>query len=298
MASPKRMGAALTYARRYALFTLVGIAGEDDLDAPDLCDVDTSSPGPASGNGKAGSGLHGSPAPPRSAGNAHFRGATRGNVPVLPPDQSAALRDRLLGEIGRLAEADAAATWARGMIAAKNSLTGADARTVEDAFERQVVGLGELVEPEELTIPAIEPFDSGLPAPTTTVDVAVPEVHEPSAVDKSALAIAEPRRYRNKEHLRFVATKACVVCGRKPSDPHHLRFIQPRALGRKVSDEFVVPLCRGHHRAVHRSGNERAWWTTVGVDPIKIARRLWKHTRRVNRLPTLRGSIFEADPPP
>src|SRR5262245_62079608 len=37
LASPQRMGAALTYARRYALFTLVGIAGEDDLDAPDLC---------------------------------------------------------------------------------------------------------------------------------------------------------------------------------------------------------------------------------------------------------------------
>ena len=35
-AAPHRMGAALTYARRYALFTLVGIAGEDDLDAPDL----------------------------------------------------------------------------------------------------------------------------------------------------------------------------------------------------------------------------------------------------------------------
>src|ERR1700745_3936047 len=37
-ANPQRMGAALTYARRYALFTLVGIAGEDDLDAPDLCE--------------------------------------------------------------------------------------------------------------------------------------------------------------------------------------------------------------------------------------------------------------------
>jgi hypothetical protein len=281
MASPKRMGAALTYARRYALFTLVGIAGEDDLDAPDLCDVDTSSPGPASGNGKVGSGQHGNPAPPRSAGNAHFRGAAKGNVPVLPPDQSAALRDRLLGEIGRLAEADAAAIWARRMIAAKNSLTGADAKTVEDAFEQRVVGLGELVEPEELTIPAIEPGDSGPPAPmpTTTVDVAVPEVHEPSAVDKSALAIAEPRRYRNKEHLRFVATKACVVCGRKPSDPHHLRFTQPRALGRKVSDEFAVPLCRTHHRAVHRVGHEPDWWKSVGIDPVKVARGLWRKTR-------------------
>ena len=46
-ANPQRMGAALTYARRYALFTLVGIAGEDDLDAPDLCDGPPSSLPPA-----------------------------------------------------------------------------------------------------------------------------------------------------------------------------------------------------------------------------------------------------------
>jgi len=69
------------------------------------------------------------------------------------------------------------------------------------------------------------------------------------------------------------------VCGRKPSDPHHLGFTQPRALGRKVSDEFAVPLCRGHHRAVHRSHDERAWWRQGGIDPIKVARRLWRKTR-------------------
>ena len=93
------------------------------------------------------------------------------------------------------------------------------------------------------------------------------------------LTLSEPKRHRSKEHLRFVATHACLVCGRKPSDPHHLRFTQPRALGRKVSDEFAVPLCRGHHRALHRSGNERVWWQTAGIDPIKVARKLWKKTR-------------------
>ena len=98
-------------------------------------------------------------------------------------------------------------------------------------------------------------------------------------VDKSALTIAEPRRYRNKEHLRFVAQQACLVCGRKPSDPHHLRFMQPRALGCKVSDEFVTPLCRIHHRAAHRAGDERAWWMQVGIDPVKVARELWAKTR-------------------
>jgi hypothetical protein len=98
-------------------------------------------------------------------------------------------------------------------------------------------------------------------------------------VDKSVLTISEPRRYRNKEHLRFVAQQACLVCGRTPSDPHHLRFTQPRALGRKVSDEFVAPLCRTHHREVHRAGDESSWWKQVGIDPLKVARKLWKKAR-------------------
>ena len=91
--------------------------------------------------------------------------------------------------------------------------------------------------------------------------------------------MSTPRRYRNKEHLRFVAQQPCLLCGRKPSDPHHLQFVQPRALGRKASDEFAVPLCRTHHRAAHRAGDERAWWKSSGIDPIKIARTLWKETR-------------------
>ena len=91
--------------------------------------------------------------------------------------------------------------------------------------------------------------------------------------------IATPRRYRNREHLRYVARHACLICGRKQSDPHHLRYLQPRALGRKASDEFAVPLCRSHHRAVHRAGDERAWWTAAGIDPVKVARQLWRQTR-------------------
>ena len=93
------------------------------------------------------------------------------------------------------------------------------------------------------------------------------------------LTLSTPRRYRNKEHLRFVAQQPCLLCGRKPSDAHHLRFVQPRALGRKASDEFAVPLCRSHHRAVHRAGDEKAWWKQAGIDPLKIARKLWKLTR-------------------
>ncbi len=105
-----------------------------------------------------------------------------------------------------------------------------------------------------------------------------PAKTEPAKIDKSILALAEPRRRRDKSHLRFVAAQPCLVCGRHPSDPHHLRFAQPRALGVKVSDEFTVPLCRGHHRQLHQAGNEIAWWKTINIDALPVARQLWEQT--------------------
>src|SRR5262249_4003473 len=60
--------------------------------------------------------------------------------------------------------------------------------------------------------------------------------------------------------------------------PHHLRFAQPRAIGLKVSDEFTVPLCRGHHRQLHQTGNEEAWWKGANIDVLKIAQDLWEQT--------------------
>jgi hypothetical protein len=99
-------------------------------------------------------------------------------------------------------------------------------------------------------------------------------------IDKSALAFPEPRRIRDRDHVRYVAKQPCLICGRRPSDPHHLRFAQTQALGRKVSDEFVVPLCRGHHREVHRCGDETVWWSNVGVNPMVAARTLWVETHR------------------
>src|SRR5206468_1458669 len=86
-------------------------------------------------------------------------------------------------------------------------------------------------------------------------------------------------RLRDRDHLKFVSTQPCLACGRSPSDAHHLKFAQQRALGRKVSDEFTVPLCRVHHRELHRLGNERTWWLQLNVDPLHTAQRLWQHTR-------------------
>ena len=95
------------------------------------------------------------------------------------------------------------------------------------------------------------------------------------AIDKSVLAIPEPRRIRDRDHVRFVAQHSCIICGRRPADAHHLRFVQSRAIGRKVSDEFTVPLCRGHHREVHSYADEDAWWRNAGIDPTPAARSLW-----------------------
>jgi hypothetical protein len=149
---------------------------------------------------------------------------------------------------------------------------------VEDAFERRL---------SELAPSATAEAADGAGS-STQVDVVGGhqtrakgngDLDQPNSIDKSQLVIATPRRYRNREHLRYVAQQPCLICSRKQSDPHHLRYLQPRALGRKASDEFAVPLCRSHHRAVHRSSDEQAWWKAAGIDPVKVARELWQQTR-------------------
>jgi ERF superfamily len=277
-ANPQHMGAALTYARRYALFTLIGIAGEDDLDAPDLCDR-LPSPLPSAVDRSFRPADDQSPTPPRKPSNGQRRNSMHGERPTpLEPKQSAALREKLLTELGTVTSPDLAAIWAQEALTTKNSLTAADAKLVEDAFERR---LSELAPSQ-----GAEAADDA--APSTHVDLAGAHAtpakgnddpDQPDGVHKRVLVLATPRRYRNREHLRFVAQQACLICGRKQSDPHHLRYLQPRALGRKASDEFVVPLCRSHHRAVHRAGDEQAWWKTAGIDPVKVARQLWQQTR-------------------
>jgi hypothetical protein len=94
----------------------------------------------------------------------------------------------------------------------------------------------------------------------------------PAKVQKKELTISEPRRHRDKTHPKFVASQPCLVYGRSPADPHHLRFTRPRAMRRKVSDEFTVPLGRTHHRDNHRFGDEQAWWTEQSIDPVGTSR--------------------------
>jgi hypothetical protein len=206
------------------------------------------------------------------------RGAVKTPSPmVLPVAESASLRDRLLSEVAGLTSQDSATSWAREALPSKNTLTAADAKMLEDAFEQKLASF--LFLPAESARPVASSDAPPVPAPGSEAGPSnSADPHQPTGIDKSVLTISVPRRYRNKEHLRFVIRQPCLLCGRKPSDPHHLRFVQPRALGRKSSDEFAVPLCRTHHRAVHRAGDERAWWKATGIDPLKVARKLWKDT--------------------
>jgi hypothetical protein len=348
MATPRRMGAALTYARRYALFTLVGIAGEEDLDAPDLAGQPGERPGSAGSGSNAGK-ANGSGAAETFRSFSAKRKPWSPPKPALDHENSAVLRDQLLGELGSLASQEEATAWAQGALGAKNTLTMADAGLVEAAFTARLAEFGDSgLNEEPLPSPVgLSSDDAGfaagtlMPAPDqpaarviklssaatpaklaktepsalvgkntrkrrrpastepvpTANDIGSPAVSLGSEgrvndavawhIDKSTLALGEPRRYRDRAHLEFVSSQPCLLCGRRPSDAHHLRFAQPRALGRRVSDEFAVPLCRTHHRVLHGRGDEAAWWESVRLDPVVVARTLWENTR-LNEAPVHR----------
>jgi hypothetical protein len=315
--APRRMGAALTYARRYALFSMVGIAGEDDLDAPDVANDGPPPDKPTEVGIAASTGLE-----PASARSSQFR--TRN--PVTPPIQekfsvedSAKAAAHLIQEIQALPE-DELQPRAIAILKAKNRLSADDAKLVEEAFAVRMALQGAAPDALATDEPPATPIDPSPPKPPLVstdavkrprgrprkvkapIDViesspipsasaiaenlAAPSTHlqadaAPAKIPKSELAISEPRRHRDKGHLKFVASQPCLVCGRSPADAHHLRFTQLRAMGRKVSDEFTVPLCRTHHRDNHTFGDEVAWWERRAIDPVATSRMLWVSTRRI-----------------
>ena len=265
-ATPHRMGAALTYARRYGLFTLVGIAGEDDLDAPDLTEPPAETEKKISRKmvGNGGQQVRSARRPPR----ANNSGSTSRRA-ELSAVLSASLRAELLRELEGLSSPDGAALWAQQRLAAKNTLSVADAEHVELAFQSKLV----TVMPE-LGYEAHSPYDyDKRPGRRKRI-----RRRSQVAIDKTVLVVPAPRRVRDREHVKSVAKQPCLVCGRRPADAHHLRFAQSPTLSRKVSDEFTVPLCRGHHREVHRCGDEAAWWSKSGIDAAATARALWLRT--------------------
>jgi len=259
----RRIGwAALTYARRYALFTLVGIAGEDDLDAPDLSAPANSSSEPETPALKKIGRLNGR----------RDHSARRLPRRKLDPEASAALRERLAAELKDVNSAEEAAHWAHRVLGNKNSLFDADATCIEEAFRAKLA----MFATDTTDRPQV-PLETERPQIQSRSDRGKKRQRS-SVIDKSVLALPETRRVRDRDHVRYVSRQSCLICGRRPADVHHLRFAQSPALGRKVSDEFTVPLCRGHHREDHRCGEESAWWNKVGIDPTVSARVLWLYT--------------------
>ena len=265
-ATPHRMGAALTYARRYALFTLVGIAGEDDLDAPDLLSptAPESKAGGAIGDKKDRlNGGQGNAKVQQASASHRIKPSFTSPRSILEPEASAALREQLIAGIKDIGSAEEAASWAHRVMGAKNTLTVADAEQLERAFQERL-----------LSVTSETVANSLLPRRRPSRE----KRRRGSVVNKSVLALSTPRRIRDRDHVKSVAKQPCLVCGRRPADAHHLRFAQSPALGRKVSDEFTVPLCRGHHREVHRCGDEAGWWDKAGIDAAAAARVFWLQT--------------------
>src|SRR5262249_25889586 len=150
--------------------------------------------------------------------------------------------------------------WARKILPIKNTLTSRDARLIETAFAFRISafreGTTDPEQPQSAPAGAAE-VGAGSESIETAIQTLSPDVQVPSSggIDKSVLVFGEIRRLRDKAHLKYIAPRPCLICGRQPSEPHHVRFAQRLAFGRKVSDEFTVPLCRLHHRELHRSRN-------------------------------------------
>jgi hypothetical protein len=297
---------------------MVGIVGEDDLDAPEVSDDQLKAVKTADTRLAPNTGFEA--APVRAS---QFRTERPGIPPVrekLGVEESAAIRAQLIREIETLPEDDLQPR-AIAILKVKNRLSADDAKLVEDAFSARVALQRPLPEAlttheptsvsTDLTPPqppsaatdaarprrprgrprkaeAAAEQSAGFPVPPkpTIDDSPQASTHHqadatPAKIQKSELTISEPRRHRDKAHLKFVASQPCLVCGRSPADAHHLRFTQPRAMGRKVSDEFTVPLCRTHHRDNHRFGDEEAWWASSSINPVEVSRKLWVSTRQI-----------------
>ena len=210
--------------------------------------------------------------------------------PVLAAGPSAVLRDQLIAELQSLKGGDDLALWAYRRLPAKNTLTVDDARAVEAAYQAVLDGSDE--RRPGVPASASDPHAKDCPvAPAQDVANAMgqstprtkdylggrPKLNRGTTAEHGTVrALSKTIRLRDPEHRKFVARQPCLICGRTPVDAHHLRFAQPRAMGRKVSDEFTVPLCRLHHRELHRVGDERVWWKTIKIDPLPVALKLWR----------------------
>ena len=284
MGAPHRMGAALTYARRYALFTLVGIAGEDDLDAPDLPTL-VSKGGNAAplsngqshpGNGRAGPAV----TSPVAVGSGRQRGKAHGAAakPVLAAEASAARREELLTEIAALATIDQIDAWALRGLPAKNTLQTTDAQLIEDAFGKKLTELVPLSERRSEDSGAQTPLQSEA-IPQSSVAAGAPALAAAQALDFEHYAVTpKPRRLRDKRHRRICRCTALCRLRAPTLDAHHLRFTQP---GHSAVKSATSSRCRSAGRIIVRCighGKEPQWWAKLDIEPLAIADKFWAQT--------------------
>jgi hypothetical protein len=209
-ATPHRMGAALTYARRYALFTLVGIAGEDDIDAPDLKAPNPPTSAAAKPIPNRHGRLNGGQSIPGRGGSIAVPNPAK---PILGAEASATLRDQLVGELKKLPHLTTPPTGRTGF------------RRVEDAFQAKLATLYDVngqPSPPTLSAPQLSP--SGR-APLGPAGIAAAD-----GIDNSRLTHPEPRRSRDKEHVKFVA-KTSVPDLRAPACRRSPSALRPSRLG-------------------------------------------------------------------
>jgi hypothetical protein len=188
----------------------------------------------------------------------------------------------LLAAVAELQSEDDAADWVYENMLAKNTVTAADADLIESAFKDRLTAIQStsLEEPAGMvTGDGSATASEQIFAEPMEASAAAPIILPQERGARSRRVAAKTIRLRDKEHCKFVATQPCVVCGRTPSEAHHIRFAQPRAVGRKVSDEYTVPVCRLHHRDLHTYGDEASWWAAVSIDPLPIALQLWRKSR-------------------
>ena len=283
-ATPRRMGAALTYARRYALFTLVGIAGEDDLDAPDLQAPTSQTSEPSRQNGKANGTTHDSGNSQlnaqRSAPQHHAKIHSVSLKAVLGAAESAALRERLLAELNEIGAADDMALWAKRCLPEKNKLATNDAERLESAFAAKLATVA-APDPDQSARLSREPPHATAqyrtkrprPAPgtraSTTLQLSRPLEGTQKGIDKSVLALPEPRRLRDRDHLKYVAQRACLVCGRVTpiiyGSPRIRRWAarsatssRSRSVGDIIANSIATAMKRRGGKARHRAGRRGA----------------------------------------
>jgi ERF superfamily len=265
-------GAALTYARRYALFTLVGIAGEDDIDAPDL---NAPSTNPASApkhqmpanNGRLNGGRpQSSPQQLPRDRNTSGRGVAPSARPApatLDPEASTVLRDQLAAELKGISSADEATTWAYRVLAAKGTLVAADADKIEEAFQQK------LTEFESAS-------EVGKRRKAASRNLA--RRTEALRIDKSELSHPEPRRIRDREHVRFVTKQPCLMAVGRP--PTRIIYVL-RSIGRLAERSATNSPCRSAAVIIARSiavAMRRHGGGNAGIDPAPAARALWLKT--------------------